>query len=119
MLSMKGGGDRLLQMCIRHVLWLVLGVCMNLMVPKAINPRFATDALGGHMLDDEMMTKLEAWVQTHPDSADTPFMNVSTGQQYTVRGLLNSLQASLAGTAVLSETVQAELNQLESWVGGL
>lgn len=71
------------------------------------------------MLDDEMMTKLEAWVQTHPDSADTPFMNVSTGQQYTVRGLLNSLQASLAGTAVLSETVQAELNQLESWVGGL
>ena len=46
-------------------------------------------------------------------------MNVSTGQQYTVRGLLNSLQASLAGTLVLNDTVQAELNQLETWVGGL
>jgi hypothetical protein len=71
------------------------------------------------MLDEQAVTKLEAWVQSHPESADTPFMNVSTGQQYTVRGLLNSLQASLAGTLVLNDTVQAELNQLETWVGGL
>ncbi len=71
------------------------------------------------MLDEKMITKLEAWIESHPESADTPFMNVSTGQQHTVRDLLNSLQASLAGTAVLSDTVQAELNQLETWVGGL
>ena len=71
------------------------------------------------MLGEQAVTKLEAWVQSHPESADTPFMNVSTGQQYTVRGLLNSLQASLAGTLVLNDTVQAELNQLETWVGGL
>ena len=71
------------------------------------------------MLDEQAVTKLEAWVQSHPESADTPFMNVSTGQQYTVRGLLNSLQASLAGTLVLNDTVQAELNQLETWVGEL
>jgi hypothetical protein len=77
------------------------------------------NASGGHMLDEQMIAKLEAWVQTHPDSADTPFMNVSTGENYTVRDLLKQVQASLAGTAVLTETVQAELNQLESWVGGL
>ena len=71
------------------------------------------------MLDEQMVTKLEAWVQAHPESADTPFMNVSTGDHYTVRGLLKNLQASLSGAVVLNDKEQAELNQLETWVGGL
>jgi len=71
------------------------------------------------MLDEKMIAKLESWIESHPDSADTPFMNVSTGQQHTVRDLHKTLQASLAGTVVLTDTVQDELNQLETWVGGL
>mgnify|MGYP003340104725 CR=1 FL=1 len=71
------------------------------------------------MFDEQMIKKLEDWVVSNPESADTPFLNVSTGEEYTVRTLLSSLQASLAGKAVLSDTTQAELHQLESWVGGL
>lgn len=71
------------------------------------------------MFDEQLIKKLEDWVQANPESADTPFLNVSTGEEYTVRSLLGSLQASLSGRAVLSETAQAELNKLETWVGAL
>ncbi|MFN7898057.1 MAG: hypothetical protein ACK5N0_00135 [Synechococcaceae cyanobacterium] len=71
------------------------------------------------MFDEQMIKKLEDWVQSNPESADTPFLNVSTGEEYTVRTLLSNLQASLTGRAVLSDTTQAELNQLQTWVGGL
>jgi len=71
------------------------------------------------MLNDQTIKKLEAWVQSHPESADTPFMNVSTGEEYTVRGLLNGLRASAAGEVKLTESLQAELNQIETWIGGL
>ncbi|MFM8276720.1 MAG: hypothetical protein ACKN89_07000 [Cyanobium sp.] len=71
------------------------------------------------MFDEQTIKKLEDWVRSNPDSADTPFLNVSTGQEYTVRTLLSNLQASVTGNAVLSDTTQAELNQLETWIGGL
>jgi hypothetical protein len=71
------------------------------------------------MFDEQLIKKLEDWVQANPESADTPFLNVSTGEEYTVRSLLGSLQASLAGRAVLSETAQVELNNLEAWVGAI
>ncbi len=71
------------------------------------------------MLDNEAVAKLEAWVDTHPESADTPFMNVSTGQELTVRGLLGKLRSRDAGEAQLSESLQSELNQVKNWIGGL
>lgn len=71
------------------------------------------------MLDEKSIQKLEAWVDSHPESADTPFMNVSTAQEYTVRGLLSQARACLAGQAELSESLQSELNQINSWIGGL
>jgi hypothetical protein len=70
------------------------------------------------MLDNEAVSKLEAWVDTHPESADTPFMNVSTGQEFTVRGLLGKLRAR-DGEAQLSDSLQTELNQIKKWIGGL
>jgi len=71
------------------------------------------------MLDKEAVAKLETWVDTHPESSDTPFMNVSTGEEFTVRGLLGKLRARDAGEVALSETLQSELNQIKSWIGGL
>lgn len=70
------------------------------------------------MSNQQLVEKLEAWVQSHPESADTPFMNVSTGEEYSVRGLLNSLRASLAGGVQVSATLQTELSRIESWIGG-
>jgi hypothetical protein len=74
---------------------------------------------GNIMLSDQNIKKLDAWIQSHPESADTPFMNVATGKEYTVRGLLNNLRASAAGGVQLSESLQSELNQIETWIGGL
>lgn len=70
------------------------------------------------MSNEQLVEKLEAWVRTHPDSADTPFMNVSTGEEYSVRGLLGSLRASLAGGVQVSATLQDELARIETWIGG-
>jgi hypothetical protein len=71
------------------------------------------------MLDEQLIKKLEAWVDSHPESADTPFMNVSTGEEFTVNGLLGKIRASVAGEVQLSESLQSELNQIENWIGGL
>lgn len=71
------------------------------------------------MMDNDSITKLTAWVQSHPESADTPFMNVSTGEEFTVRGLLNVLQASKSGEVELTDSVLHELNQVETWIGAL
>lgn len=71
------------------------------------------------MSQQQTVEKLQAWVESHPESADTPYMDLSTGQEYTIRGLLKSLQASLAGEAQLSEPLQAELKNVETWIGGL
>ncbi len=68
---------------------------------------------------NQTIKKLDEWVQSHPESADTPFMNVSTAEEYTVRSLLNSLRASAAGKVQLSESLQSELNQIETWIGRL
>lgn len=71
------------------------------------------------MFDDQLIEKLETWVDLHPESADTPFMNVSTGEEFTVRGLLSQLQASLAGEVQLTPTLQLEIKQIEAWIGGM
>jgi len=71
------------------------------------------------MLDNQLIQKLEVWVESHSESADTPFMNVSTGEEFTVRGLLNNLRASIAGEVQLSKSLQSELDQIETWIGGL
>jgi hypothetical protein len=71
------------------------------------------------MSQQQTVEKLQAWVESHPESAETPYMNLATGQEYTIRGLLKSLQASLAGEAQLSEPLQAELKNVETWIGGL
>lgn len=71
------------------------------------------------MLDKELIEKLQTWVDSNPESADTPFMNVSTGEEFTVRGLLGKLQASVAGAEQLSTSIHSELVQIEKWIGGL
>jgi hypothetical protein len=70
------------------------------------------------MLDDQLIEKLQEWVEAHPESADTPFMNVSTGQEFTVTGLLSKLQASVAGEVQLSDSLQSEIDQIKDWIGG-
>lgn len=71
------------------------------------------------MSNDELVEKLQAWVDSHAESADTPFMNISTKEEFTVRGLLGKLRASLSGEVQLTESLQAELSQIKSWIGGL
>lgn len=71
------------------------------------------------MLDNQLVEKLQAWVESHPESADTPFMNVSTGEEFTLRGLLSKLKASVAGEVQLGESFLSELKKIEEWIGGL
>ena len=71
------------------------------------------------MLNEELIEKLGAWVEAHPEAADTPYMNLSTGVETTIRNLLHMARASLAGEVQLDPSFQTELDNIESWVGGL
>jgi hypothetical protein len=71
------------------------------------------------MLNEQLIEKLDAWIEANPESADTPFMDVSTGEEYTLRGLLGMLRASAAGETQLSESFLSGLGDLENWIGGL
>jgi hypothetical protein len=71
------------------------------------------------MLNQEQVEKLEAWVDANPEAADTPYLNLSTGVQTTVRNMLNMAKASLSGELKLDPSLQAELDKIETWIGGL
>ena len=71
------------------------------------------------MIDKQLVEKLTAWVEANPEAANTPFINVSTQEEYTVAGLASKLRAVEAGEAELNESLQSELNQIENWIGGL
>ncbi len=69
------------------------------------------------MLDNEIVEKLQAWVDAHPESADAAFMNMSTGEEFTLRGLLSALKESVSGERPLSDSLSTELQQIEAWIG--
>jgi len=71
------------------------------------------------MLNEELVKKLEAWVDAHPEEADTPYMNVTLKTEMTLRNLVNMAKASLAGEVQLDPKLEEELTNLETWVGGL
>lgn len=71
------------------------------------------------MLTLELVEKLEAWVDAHPEAADEVYMDLSTGVQTTVRNMLSMAKASLAGELMLDKSLQSELDNIEAWLGGL
>lgn len=71
------------------------------------------------MLSQELVVKLEAWVDANPEAADTVYMNVATGVQTTVRNMLNMAKASLSGELRLDPSLQLELDKIETWIGEL
>jgi hypothetical protein len=71
------------------------------------------------MLNEELVEKLAAWIEANPEAADTPYMNLSTGVEVTIRNLYSMAQASLAGEVQLDESLQSELDNVEEWIGGL
>ena len=70
-------------------------------------------------MDEQMVEKLEAWVDANPEAADTVYMNLATGVQTTVRNMLNMAKASLSGELMLDSSLQSELDNIETWLGGL
>jgi len=71
------------------------------------------------MLDNSLIEKLEKWVKAHPEAANEPFINMSTGDEYTLATIAMMLRASAEGEAQLSESLEPQLADLEVWVGGL
>jgi hypothetical protein len=71
------------------------------------------------MLNLELVEKLEAWVDAHPEAADAVYMDLSTGVQTTVRNMLSMAKASLAGEIMLDKSLQSELDNIEAWLGGM
>jgi len=61
--------------------------------------------------------KLEKWVKENPEAADAMTINMTTGQEFTVRGVLEDLKREKAGEAVLIDRgVQEVRKQVEQWM---
>ena len=71
------------------------------------------------MLDKQLIEKLAAWIEANPEAADEPYMNLSTGVETTIRNLYSMAQAAMAGEVQLDESLQSELDNIKTWIGGL
>lgn len=61
--------------------------------------------------------KLEKWVKENPDAADAPTINITTNQEFTIRGVLEDLKREKAGEAVMIDKgVQEVRKQVEDWM---
>lgn len=61
--------------------------------------------------------KLEKWVKENPEAADASTINITTGQEFTIRGVLEDLKKERAGEAVMIDKgVQEVRKQVEAWM---
>lgn len=61
--------------------------------------------------------KLEQWIQDHPDKADTPFMNVTTQEQFTLTQILETMKKEKeSGVAITEEGFLHVKAQVVDWI---
>ena len=68
----------------------------------------------------DFIEKLDKWVGENPEAADAPTINIKTGKEFTIRGILAELKrAKNEGIEILDEDIVAVQVQNEEWIGGV
>jgi hypothetical protein len=61
--------------------------------------------------------KLEKWVSKNPEAADAPTINMTTGKEFTVRGVLEQLkQEKVSGAKIVDPTIIEVKDQIKKWL---
>lgn len=68
--------------------------------------------------EQELLEKLEKWVEEHQEAADVPHINITTQKEFTIRNILGQLkQEQESGIAIVDEETLAIKDQIKSWIG--
>lgn len=68
----------------------------------------------------DLIAKLEKWVKEHPEEADAPTINMTTGKKFTIREIFEELKKEKeSGIAIVDEEILEVKNLTEKWLGGL
>ena len=68
--------------------------------------------------EEGLIAKLEQWVAEHPDWADVPHINITTGKEFTMRGILAELTMERdTGVAIVDKDVLEVKSQVKKWLG--
>jgi len=68
--------------------------------------------------EEELIVKLEKWVAEHPDWADVPHINITTGKEFTIRGVLSELTKERdTGVAIVDKETLEIKSQVKKWLG--
>jgi len=60
--------------------------------------------------------KLEKWVKEHPEEADLKAMNITTGQTYTIRAVLEAAKVEKAGITIADPGLIDVKKKVEDWL---
>lgn len=61
--------------------------------------------------------KLEKWVNEHPEDADAPTINMTTGKEFTIREVLGKLKkAEKEGVEILDKDDLEIKGEIEKWL---
>jgi hypothetical protein len=68
----------------------------------------------------ELIKKLEQWVTTHPQDADTKHINLTTQKEFTMREVLEQLiDERDKGIAIADNEINRVVGEVEKWIGGI
>jgi len=66
------------------------------------------------------VAKLEKWVDEHPKEADLVTVNMSTGNKFTIRGVLEAVkQEKESGVAIVDKDFIEVKNNISKWLEGV
>ncbi|MCD4843113.1 MAG: hypothetical protein K8R25_01365 [Methanosarcinales archaeon] len=65
----------------------------------------------------KFIEKLEKWVSEHPEAADAPTVNMNTGRETTIRGILEELKKEKeTGIAIVDPEILEVKTNIEEWL---
>jgi len=65
----------------------------------------------------DLVEKLEKWISEHPEEADVPTINMTTGKESTIRETYELLKKEKeTGTRILDKEVLEMKKDVEKWV---
>lgn len=71
------------------------------------------------MPDEKLVEKLTTWVEEHPEEADVAHINLTTQQEFTIRGVLERLaEEEDTGVAIVEDEMLELKGLVKDWIGG-
>lgn len=69
-------------------------------------------------MSEKFIKKLEKWVKDNPTEAETPTINITTGKEFTIKGVLDKLKKEENHEVSMLDEEELKIkDQMEKWLG--